>query len=121
MSKLGTRTKSSSSSGGASGHASISTSSSPLTAGTSLPVSGSGRIAIVPPVDTTTTVDTDRPTYFFVSSAACATSRLPPTSSPNSSSTRCTGAPWKRIRSVITTRTTKIRNSVTAVVPAPSA
>ena len=52
----GTRTKSSSSSGGASGQASISTSSSPLTAGTSLPVSGSGRIAIVPPVETTTTV-----------------------------------------------------------------
>ena len=56
MSKLGTCAKSSSSSGGASGHASSSTSSSPLIAGTSFPVAGSGRIAIVPPVETTTTV-----------------------------------------------------------------
>src|SRR5215211_8393762 len=55
MSKLGTRANSSSSRGGASGQRSISTSSSPLTAGTSLPVAGSGRMAIVPPVETTTT------------------------------------------------------------------
>src|SRR5687768_3907689 len=55
MSKLGTRANSSSSRGGASGQRSISTSSSPLTAGTSLPVAGSGRMAMVPPVETTTT------------------------------------------------------------------
>jgi len=53
MSKLGTRAKSSSSSGGASGQWSIWTSSSPLAAGTSFPVAGSGRIEIVPPVVTT--------------------------------------------------------------------
>src|SRR5262245_27552450 len=55
MSKLGAETKSSTSSSGPSGHARSSTSSGPLTAGTSFPVSGSGRIAIVPPVETTTT------------------------------------------------------------------
>src|SRR5690348_6849592 len=55
-SKLGTCAKSSSSSGGASGQRSSSTSSSPLRAGTSFPVTGSARIEIVPPVDTTTTV-----------------------------------------------------------------
>ena len=54
MSKLGTLAKSSSSIGGASGQPSMATSSSPLTAGTSFPVAGSGRIAIVPPVETTT-------------------------------------------------------------------
>src|SRR5690349_83733 len=61
MSKLGTRRKSSSSSGGASGHPSVSTSSSPDTSGTSFPVPGSGRIAIVPPVETTTTSALIRP------------------------------------------------------------
>jgi hypothetical protein len=37
------------------GQSSIATSSSPLTAGTSLRVEGSERMAIVPPVETTTT------------------------------------------------------------------
>src|SRR5262245_39615426 len=55
MSKLGTCANSSSSSGGVSGQASSPTSSSPLIAGTSLPVTGSVRMAIVPPVETTTT------------------------------------------------------------------
>src|SRR5262245_58195082 len=55
MSKLGTCANWSSSSGGASGQASASPSQSPLTAGTSLPVTGSVRMAIVPPVETTTT------------------------------------------------------------------
>ena len=118
MSKLGTRTKSSSSSGGASGHASISTSSAPLTAGTSLPVSESARMAIVPPVDTTTTLH--RGAYLSVEGGA--SRRIaPPGSSPNSSSTLCTGAPRRRRRSVMVMRTTKINASVTAVVPAPSA
>ena len=55
-SKLGTLAKSSSSSGGASDQPRVSTNSSPERTGTSLPVPGSGRIVIVPPVETTTTV-----------------------------------------------------------------
>ena len=48
--------------------------------------------------------------------AAAAASMSSPTVSPNSSSTRRTGAPRKRRRSVTTMSTMKIRNSVTAVV-----
>ena len=59
--------------------------------------------------------------YFFVSSATWVTSSRPPSSSPNSSSTLRTGAPRMRSLSVIAIRTMKIRASVTAVVPAPSA
>ena len=113
MSKLGTRTKSSSSRGGASGHPSSSTSSGPLTAGTSLPVSGSGRMAIVPPVETTTT---DATRYFDAMVSA-----FNDLASPNSSSTRVTGSPRNRNRTAATKRMTPITKSVNIVVAVPRA
>jgi len=119
MSKLGTRTKSSSSRGGASGHASDSSSSSRVVAGTSLPVVGSGRIAIVPPVETTTI--TPGP----VAKPQSAARRLPasrPSAMPNSSSTLCTfRRPMKRSRTAATTSSSTIANSETSVVAVPRA
>jgi hypothetical protein len=119
MSKLGTLQKSSSSSVGAPGQSSISTSSFPLMAGTSLPVAGSGRMAIVPPVETTTTV-TGRG-YREARSPAGSGSATSIATSPSSSSVRITRPARRRSQTPAAIRKTATARSETSVVAVPRA